>query len=105
MPFKPQPKRKPWQEKRVPHGRRLNDNSKFYNSRAWRNFRKQVLIEEPLCRLCSSKGLVKEAKVVDHIVRIVDGGEKLSRSNVQPLCSKCHNSKSGKEAHGYKQDK
>lgn len=104
MPIAPKPKRKPWQEKRVAH-KRIADNSKFYNSRKWRNFRKQRLLEEPLCRKCEAKGLVVEAKVLDHIVRIEDGGDKLTRENTQPLCKKCHDSKSGKEAHGYKQKK
>lgn len=102
MPTAPTPKPKPWQEKRVAHKRTV-DNSKFYNSRTWRKFRKQILNKEPLCRQCDANGLVVQAKVVDHIVRIEDGGAKLDEKNVQPLCAKCHNSKSGKEAHGFKQ--
>lgn len=102
MPTKPIAKRKPWQETRVVHARKV-DNSKIYNGRRWRNFRKQVLQDEPLCRKCNDKGLVVEAKVLDHIIRIEDGGAVYSKENTQPLCSKCHNSKSGKEAHGYKE--
>ena len=98
MPSKPTPKRKPWQEERVPHQRSI-DNSRIYNGRKWRNFRDVRLQEEPLCRFCTEKGLVVEATVLDHIVRIVDGGAVYTRANTQPLCTKCHNSKSGRERH------
>ncbi len=102
MPNKPTVKRKPWQEERVVH-KRKKDNSKIYNGRKWRKFRKEKLKEEPLCRKCLNKGVIKEAKVVDHIRRIEDGGEIYSNKNTQSLCSRCHNQKSGKEAHGYKE--
>lgn len=95
----PQKKHKPWNPERKQHQRKV-DNSKFYNSWTWRKFRRARLDEEPLCRECDSKGMVTEATVLDHIVRIEDGGDKLTKENTQPLCAKCHNSKSGKEAHG-----
>lgn len=103
MPIAPKPKKKPWQSKPEVRVKRIVDNSKFYNSRTWRNFRKQRLVEEPLCRHCDAEGIVREAKVLDHIVRITDGGDKLTKENTQPLCVSCHNSKSGKESHGYRQ--
>jgi 5-methylcytosine-specific restriction protein A len=105
MPIAPKPKKKPWQEERIVQGRRAVDNSKFYNSRTWRKFRKQRLIEEPLCVHCDEKGITKEATVLDHIIRIAIGGDKLTKENTQPLCRSCHNSKSGKESHGYNQKK
>ena len=98
----PTQKRKPWQEERVVHQRKA-DNSKFYNSRTWRNFRKIELELNPLCVKCEAKGIVEPARVLDHIVRIEDGGAELTKENTQSLCKKCHDSKSGKEAHGYRE--
>lgn len=102
MPNQPITKRKPWHEPKRKAFARKTDNSKFYNSRAWRNFRKSRLLEEPLCRECKRNNKITEATVLDHIKRIEDGGEKLSKQNTQPLCKSCHNSKSGREAHGFK---
>lgn len=53
--------------------------------------------ENPLCVECESV-----AEVVDHIVSIRDGGDKLSWSNLQSMCHKCHNRKSGREAHKHR---
>ncbi|CAL2095822.1 HNHc domain-containing protein [Tenacibaculum sp. 190524A02b] len=104
MPNKPVTKRKPWHVKPKQMHERTVDNSTIYNSWSWRKYRKKRLAEEPLCRKCDEKGLVVVAKVLDHIVRIEDGGEVYLDSNTQPLCVKCHNSKSGREAHGYKEN-
>ncbi|MGB0443341.1 MAG: HNH endonuclease [Flavobacteriaceae bacterium] len=85
--------------KREAQGRRTQDNSVFYNSHKWRKFRKRILAIEPLCRSCKTDNKVTEATVLDHITPIRQGGAKLSRDNVQPLCSTCHAKKSGQEAH------
>ena len=53
----------------------------------------------PVCEECLRRGLVTEATVVDHIVPINEGGAPLDMSNLQSLCAKCHNIKSGREAH------
>jgi 5-methylcytosine-specific restriction endonuclease McrA len=50
--------------------------------------------EHPLCVECSGIG-----QVVDHIIPIRLGGEELSWENLQTMCHRCHNIKSGKEAH------
>lgn len=91
------PWKKDTKKKAFSTGKRRRRN-KFYESRSWRNLRAFILRNEPLCRLCSQKGIAKEAKVVDHIDPIEHGGAKLSPENVQPLCITCHNSKSGREA-------
>jgi len=61
-----------------------------YNTRRWRKVRYEVLRKEPLCRLCASKGLTTEAKIVDHIISVTDGGSFWAYDNMQPLCLKCH---------------
>lgn len=65
--------------------------------------------EKPLCVHCFELGRLTAANVLDHIKPInrkdpfdtKDGvyGEPLSVDNVQPLCDRCHNKKSGREAH------
>ena len=76
------------------------DNS-FYQSMAWRDARNRHIRLEPLCRICKRAG-----KVVDHIQPInaagaydTQGGvygDPLAESNLQTLCERCHNSKSGR---------
>lgn len=103
MPNKPESKRKPWHKDRVQH-KRVKDMRWFYNSRKWRKFSKDYKKRNPLCVSCEAKGIVKEAKVTDHIKtyeRCPEGFDldNLQDKYMQPLCKKCHDSKSGKEAH------
>ncbi|MCG7502412.1 hypothetical protein MHM83_11060 [Tenacibaculum sp. Mcav3-52] len=105
MPKAPTPKRKPWQEERVSHGRRLHDNSKFYNGRPWRKVSKAYRSENPLCECKECKELerVLPAQVVDH----VKGLQYLLDNNLDPydwkelqsMNKKCHDKKSGRDAH------
>ena len=85
----------------VKHPRSTNqayiDRSKFYNKPVWKRVRRQVLMSEPLCRLCLADGVFTEANVVDHILPRVDGGDSLSMKNLQPLCYRCHSIKTNKE--------
>jgi len=92
-------KRPPWMPKREAHGRRVNANSAFYNSPAWRKNRLAYLMQNPYCVLCMEDDRIEPATVVDHIVRVNDGGDRMAWHNLQSLCSTCHNSKSGREAH------
>ena len=66
----------------------------FYSCKTWRAVRATHLRSEPLCRACSSKGLTVIANIVDHIMPIKQGGEKYDSSNLQSLCTSCHNRKS-----------
>lgn len=99
MPSKPNNIKRSWVLERKAFERE-QDNSKFYNSRTWRKLRKFVLDKHPLCIECERKGLTTIATVGDHIVAITQGGAPLDESNIQPLCKKCHDSKSGKESGG-----
>jgi len=76
------------------------EDIKFYQSPRWRRLRALILQSEPLCRECKRKGLITEAKVLDHILSIRNGGAKLEENNLQPMCHSCHNTKSAKERHG-----
>ncbi|HET8886803.1 MAG TPA: HNH endonuclease signature motif containing protein [Salinimicrobium sp.] len=104
MPNKPKTIRPQWVPERKAFGRRTADNQKFYNSWAWRKVRKAYIDKQPLCEKCIEEDKTVAAAFVDHIQRIEDGGAKLDEANLQSLCKHCHNSKSGKEAHGYREN-
>lgn len=105
MPIKPKKIKRSWVPERKAYGRRTSENTKFYNSWPWRKLRKRFIETNSLCVKCDAEGRVVKAKFVDHIVRIEDGGDKLNEDNLQSLCKFHHDSKSGKEAHGYKEKK
>ncbi len=72
------------------------DNYPFYNSRTWRKLAKAHKKANPLCITCLQEGRTTPAEVTDHKVAIDDGGHKTDINNLQSLCHKCHNSKSGR---------
>lgn len=102
MPTIPKPIRRgylPPLKERKPQGRRLNSNAEFYHSTRWRRLRERKLLANPLCEACASRGRIIAATVVDHITPINEGGAALDMQNLQSLCDRCHNRKSGREAH------
>lgn len=105
MPNKPERIKPQWVPERKAYGRRSKDNEKFYNSRPWRKVRAAFISKNPICVKCEEEDKTVAAKYVDHIQRIEDGGAKLDEANLQSLCKYHHDSKSGKEAHGYKEKK
>ena len=61
--------------------------------KSWRDLRMMVLRSEPLCRACGCA-----ADQVDHVIpRSVRPDLLLTRSNLQPLCGKCHARKTAEE--------
>jgi len=75
----------------------------LYQTKRWRRLRRQVLSEEPLCRMCQQVGKVTPSDTVDHI-REHKGDKALfwDRANLQGLCHTCHDSaKQLKELHGF----
>lgn len=73
-----------------------HDNS-FYRKTPWRNRRKAVLLEEPLCRECVKENRITPATVVDHIIPRANGGADYEWTNLQPLCDEHHNKKTRNE--------
>ena len=67
----------------------------FYLGAPWRRFRAWWMSRHPLCARCGRPGVL-----VDHVVPISAGGARLHPSNVQTLCSRCHNRKTGAERSG-----
>ncbi len=102
MPTIPKATRKSYLPPRVAQGRRLHANTEFYQCQAWRRCRHAYLAEHPLCVECEKRGEIVPARVVDHILPINEGGARFDFANLQGLCDKCHNKKSGREAHKVK---
>lgn len=99
MPTLPKLIRKSYLPKREVQGRRIHANTEFYQSRRWRKVRALYLQQYPLCVECQRAGRVVAARVVDHVTPINEGGARFDYRNLQGLCDKCHNKKSGREAH------
>lgn len=72
--------------------RREKKTDPFYLSRAWREFSKWFRVCNPLCCECQ-----RPAQLVDHITPISHGGAKLDPANVQSMCTRCHNRKTGRD--------
>ena len=94
MPYKPIPKRI---KNQVQPKKSWSGTDFKYNSVEWIKLRNLVRNEEPLCRTCKAKGIIRPTEIIDHIKPILDGGEALDRDNLQGLCTTCHNAKSAKE--------
>jgi len=86
---RPVVRRKPWARPEGQPDRRKR-------GRAGQRDRAQVLIEEPLCRICIAQGRPTASVVVDHIRPLSEGGTD-ERSNKQGLCDPCHDAKSAAE--------
>jgi len=94
MPNSPKRKQRPWLQGSQQNSKERLVRNKFYNTTRWRKLRSMFIKEHPLCVECNGIG-----QVVDHIIAIRLGGEELSWENLQTMCHRCHNIKSGKEAH------
>ena len=108
MPTKKTNIQRPWVAKKESFSRN-NDNSKFYNATKWRKFSKDYRNRNPECEMCKAQGISSPAHVCDHIRGLTyllnKNLDAMVDAEVQSLCHKCHNKKSGKERHGYKQNK
>jgi len=111
MPLKLPTKRRPWQPERKAQERRLHSNNRFYSSSIWRKARAAYLSDHPFCECdeCKQRIVPLPSQMVDHDKRInpVDPydtqegkwGEPLDEENFKAMNHKCHNKKSGREAH------
>jgi 5-methylcytosine-specific restriction protein A len=95
MPTIPR-KQTPDPRRRKASERRETKQDRRYWSQAWRKARAAYLGHHPVCVDCG-----RLANVVDHITPVRLGGEFWDSSNWQPMCTPCHNRKSGKEAHAF----
>ena len=96
------PEHKKLMESRYNRYERSKPASSFYNSKEWKRKRQDYLIEHPFCVECMKYGRLTKATLVDHIIPIRMGGERLDDSNLQALCWSCHSSKSIREGSSYR---
>jgi 5-methylcytosine-specific restriction protein A len=52
--------------------------------------RETKLRRDPICQRCESRGTIKPAKLVHHIVSLSKGGSLSDMNNLLSLCVKCH---------------
>jgi 5-methylcytosine-specific restriction protein A len=74
------------------------EDKRFYDSTLWQKTRRMVLMQDPYCAQCRRENRVTLATMVDHVHRIAAGGDKLSRDNLEGLCSRCHAVKRQRES-------
>jgi 5-methylcytosine-specific restriction protein A len=76
---------------------------RLYKTALWKSLRNIVLWEEPECRACRLRGVLRPAEVVDHIEpHHGDRARFFERRNLQPLCKTCHDKKTYGESIGRK---
>lgn len=87
----------PWSRKRVQWS---TVRSKEYDTYKWKQARKFFLNnpENVLCVQCLKYDRITPATDVDHKIPVNEGAAFWDQSNWQPLCSRCHKSKSAKES-------
>ena len=74
----------------------------FHQTARWKRLRKLQLTEEPLCRFCLARGVVRAATVADHVEPHKNNWTKFVTGKLQSLCYECHNStKQQIELHGH----
>ncbi len=59
----------------------------------WRKVRNAYINAHPLCEEHKRRGVPVLAVMVDHIVPLSEGGDRLSFENLQSLCNDCHEAK------------
>jgi len=89
----PKPKKRPWIVKNTKKVWGREEDQAFYKSYRWRRHKEDYLIENPECVVCG-----RMANTVDHIIPIRLGGSRWKWSNLQSMCTSCHNSKTAKES-------
>ena len=87
--------------KKQSHGKRQpTGDRKFYKSRRWAAIRRDQLQSYPLCEVHRAAGFLVPAEVIDHVIRMTDGGSQSDGRNLMSLCSTCHDRKSALERRG-----
>jgi 5-methylcytosine-specific restriction endonuclease McrA len=64
----------------------------LYNSKQWKQRRKHLLQNEPLCRFCMADGTHTPATVADHVIRHNGDHQLFYYGELQALCKRCHDS-------------
>lgn len=73
----------------------------MYDTKHWKQLRIAQLSRQPLCQACLIRGIVTEAKHVDHLFPWAQIGQEAFKRNLfQSLCHECHTSKTHLEQRG-----
>ncbi|RHJ78084.1 HNH endonuclease signature motif containing protein [Parabacteroides sp. AM08-6] len=83
-------------KKQTPGYNRVRSSDEYHTSR-WTRLSRIFRAEHPLCEICKSKGLIRPAEVVDHIIPYPVCGDFFDSSNWQSLCSKCNVEKGNRD--------
>jgi 5-methylcytosine-specific restriction enzyme A len=77
---------------------RPNANARGYGRR-WQVYSQNFLRLNPFCRPCESAGRVTAAEATDHVQPVNGPDDPLFwvASNHQPICWRCHSSKTARE--------
>jgi len=59
----------------------------------WYKVSKRYRMKHPVCEACNSA----PTECTDHIIPLVEGGDKYAEENLQALCVPCHNAKTRRE--------
>lgn len=59
--------------------------------RAWDQFSVAYRRRNPFCEACEQQGVDRICDVVDHMIPLADGGDRLEVENVWSLCHEHHN--------------
>ena len=100
MPYLPKTNRATIRKRSKVRKARATGDQSFYNSTAWRKASRAYRLLNPLCAVCLHLGEVTACDVTDHAIPISEDGARMDQRNWLGLCHRCHNRKSGMEAHG-----
>lgn len=81
-------------------GRLEPGGGRIYDQKRWLILRRRILVDNPMCQMCTARGVDELATDVDHITPVEDGGEPWALSNLRPLCRSCHSSRHARERVG-----
>ena len=93
MPMMPRPERT-----KKPFEGLKHTNYDFYNSSRWRKSSHAFRHAHPLCIECEREGVITAATTTDHILPINNGGDPWDWNNLQSLCKKHNDIKTGKQS-------
>jgi len=68
-------------------------SSKRGYDRTWKRVRLLYIQEHPLCEDCEDRGFITPADLVDHVIPISEGGDRLNFNNLRSLCTADHENK------------
>ena len=69
------------------------ESNELYHTVRWTKLSRRFRASHPLCARCASRGIVKEADCVDHIVPFPICEDFFDESNLQALCNQCNREK------------